>query len=85
MTLTLQLAMSAESPISPDPLSWLMRVARRADQLAAFSGSTLREHRRVWLRAEFEIFESLERTGQLARLSESAELGPEKIVQVTAA
>jgi len=36
-------------------------VARRADELAGRHGGTREADRRVWLRAEFEVFERAER------------------------
>lgn len=42
-------------------LKWLLRVARRADALTARSAQTRREQRHTWLRAEYEVFEELER------------------------
>ena len=39
----------------------LRRVARRADSLQAASNCGRHHDRRVWLRAEFEVFEQFER------------------------
>ena len=63
--------MNTEIAFSPDEqlLQWLLKVARRADEL---SGRTRVVEpgaaRRVWLRAEFEIFEWAERAAPTALL-----------------
>jgi hypothetical protein len=44
---------------------WLLSVARRADQLARFCVAMPDIDRRVWLRAEFEVFERLEVAGRV--------------------
>ena len=43
-------------------LAWLGAVARRADALAAGGRGDPVSDRRIWLRAEFEFFERLERS-----------------------
>lgn len=49
-------------PMTDDELTMLqLRVARRADALAARAEYLAMDDRRVWLRAEFEIFELVER------------------------
>jgi hypothetical protein len=44
---------------------WLLSVARRADQLARFCVALPDVDRRIWLRAEFEVFERLETAGRV--------------------
>jgi hypothetical protein len=44
---------------------WLLSVARRADQLARFCVAAPEVDRRIWLRAECEVFERLETAGRV--------------------
>ncbi len=67
MTLEMPVETTDAPTAAPAPtelvLETLRRVARRADALSGKLKSTTRESdRRVWLRAEFEIFDTLERT-----------------------
>ena len=52
-----------ESPFPPDEqvLQWLLSVARRADATTRVAVASRDLARRVWLRAECEVFELIER------------------------
>ena len=62
--------MNAESLLSRDEqvLLWLLRVARRADATARVAAASRDLARRIWLRAECEVFELAERTNPEAML-----------------
>lgn len=54
--------------LSPDDqvLLWLLEIARRADLLALRHGPGRLSDRRIWLLAEFAVFEETERARPLA-------------------
>ena len=60
-TMKLDIRLLAEEQL----FQWLLSVARRADQLARFCGALPEDDRRIWLRAEFEVFERLETAGRV--------------------
>ena len=63
----------AHSPSSDELISqWLLEVASRADELTQAANTARDSDRRIWLRAEFEIFERVERARRFAVLATAA-------------
>ncbi|MBL9202308.1 MAG: hypothetical protein JNL39_17495 [Opitutaceae bacterium] len=64
--------MNSQPPLLADDLilKWLLRVARRADTAVRLLPADRAQDRRVWLRAEQEVFALIERGAEAALVTE---------------